>query len=154
VNRSDRSQAVVISWGHAFHREPSGTWHQLDLIELASDPEWVRSALAWLGSTDATLALGVGLSILGWGLLPTLSSRWVAQVCTLFVVGLLYVVGEWFLGLLFFGLPALWLHVGWAAVTVGAIVLARSATPGRSAPPAPPRGTGPDRGFDPPTGAR
>lgn len=153
VNRSDSAQVVVISWAYGFYREPSGSWHELDLVELASDPEWVRDTVVWLGNPATTLLLGLGLSILGWVLLPTLSSKWVAQLCTLFVGGLLYLVGRWFLGLAI-GMPFVWVQLVWAAATVGAIVLARVTSARRRGATPGPAPRGPGSGFDPPSGAR
>ncbi len=153
VNPSDSSQAVVVSWAYGFYREPSGTWREVDLVELASDPEWVRSAVVWLGSPTATLLLGLVLSVLGWVLMPTLSLKWMAQVCTLFVGGLTYLIGRWLL-VLVIGMPVVWVHLLWAVLTVGGIVMTRAISVGRRATLAPPRGGLAGGGFDPPSGAR
>lgn len=153
VNPSDSSQAVVVSWAYGFYREPSGTWREVDLVELASDPEWARSAVVWLGSPTATLLLGLVLSVLGWMLMPTLSLKWVAQVCTLFVGGLTYLIGRWLL-VLVIGMPVVWVHLLWAVLTVGGIVMTRAIAMGRRATLAPPPGDRAGGGFDPPRGAR
>lgn len=110
---------------------------------------WVVSL--WLGSRMVILVVGTALSILGWVALPTLSARWLAQVCILFS-GIVVSAESPLHWLVLTGAPTGWLTVAWAALTVAGIMLARSASRQQRgiAPKASPSGPG----FDPPTGAR
>ncbi len=118
---------------------------------LAGGSGSVRTVLAWLGSPVVTLTLAAALSVLGWLLLPTLSAKWVAQVCILWLGGIAYAGGSGW-SLLLLGVAPVWLNLAWAGLVVAGIVLARGASArGRATAR---MGTTRGSGFDPPSGAR
>lgn len=121
------------------------------LVGHAGEPGGMWAVSVWLGSRTVTLVVGTALSILGWVALPTLSARWLAQVCILFS-GIVVSAESPLHWLVLAGAPTGWLTVAWAALTVAGIMLARSASRQQRgiAPTASPSGPG----FDPPTGAR
>jgi hypothetical protein len=126
INPTDSSQAVVISWGYGFARDASGRWQELDLAELGSDPPWIRTGIAWIDSRLMTLVLTVGLSILGWLLLPSLQAKWVLQLSILVIGGALMLFST-----LFLGRGVFWPNLIWAAVTAATVLgVSHRAEPG------------------------
>lgn len=134
VNPSDSSEAVAISWHSAFSRDPSGTWEEVDVVRLASAPSWVVDGVVLLGSSRATIAIGLALSVLGWLLIPTLSSKWLAQVFTLLLGSVLWALGSfWGLPVLS-GMPMMWANLVWATATALVILVAHRRSPSREGP--------------------
>jgi hypothetical protein len=151
VNPADSTQAVAISWGYAFYRDPARGWQVLDLAAQGSDPLPVQWVIGWIGSRTMTIALLLVLSVLGWLRLPSLQAKWVTQLVNLVVFGFLQLVAMFSLGIGVF-----WPNLVWAVVTVavvrrvrrGALRRAAAASPATVPTPSPPTG------FDPPSGAR
>lgn len=123
INPADSSQAVVISWRSGFCRAPSGAWEEIDLTTLASAPSWLTNGILLLGSSRTVLAIGLALSLLGWLVIPTLASKWLAQVFTLLVEAVLWLASSvWGLGH-FQGMPMVWANLTWATVTAIVILV-------------------------------
>ncbi len=151
VNAADSNQAVAISWGYAFYRDPAGGWQVLDLAAVGSDPPPVQWVIGWIGSRTMTIALAILLSALGWLLLPSLQARWLVQLSTLAVFGIVQLVA-----LFSFGIGVFWPNLIWAIATVAVVLRVHRGAPRQVAPASPPPASPPSTptGFDPLTGAR
>lgn len=140
VAMSDYGATVVLC------REPSGRWRQVDVIELARDPQWVRSITSVLGNRSMPWAILAVLSVLCWTLAPSVGSKAATQI--LAVAG---AVATFAFDVLGYEASRARVHGIWFTVVAGLILLLRWADRSSVAR-RPTEGSQPS--FDPPKGAR
>ncbi len=120
VNPSNPDEAMVGNRDMALVRAATGVWREVDLLTIASDPQWQRDLVTTFGSQGFTFVVCVLTSVIGWLLVPWLAIRWVLQA-----VNVLAFAAMWVLGILSSPLGRLRMDGIWVAIAVVLAALMR-----------------------------